>query len=176
METKVFSIQRKQCSIPGAESINECFTYIIITFITRSTEIKRFFSSSWKNLFFFFQSSPLLSRSKGRKKLINFNSNFKRKRLIEFTIKAARYLIGEWDFSPLFSPFLYIRGTLNRRYLSRIHLHTYIYTEEKENFTPQSDLIRKRYAQMQILGVGEKSYRIRRMMNSCNRERERESR
>lgn len=48
-----------------------------------------------KSLFFFFQSSPLLSRSKERKKLINFNSNFKRKRLIEFTIKAARYLIGE---------------------------------------------------------------------------------
>lgn len=54
---------------------------------------------------------------------------------------------------------------------------TYIYIHgEKENFTPQSDLIQKRYAQMQILGVGEKSYRIRRMMNSCNRERERENR
>lgn len=63
METKVFSIQRKQRSIPGAES-NECFTYIISTFITRSTEIKRFFSSSWKNLFFFFFNRPPCCRAR----------------------------------------------------------------------------------------------------------------
>lgn len=62
METKVFSIQRKQRSIPG--TTNESFTYIIITFITRSTEIKRFFSSSWKNLFFFFFNRPPCCRAR----------------------------------------------------------------------------------------------------------------
>lgn len=74
METKVFSIQRKQRSIPGAES-NECFTYIISTFITRSTEIKRFFSSSWKNLFFsffFFSIVPLVVALEGKKEAYQF--------------------------------------------------------------------------------------------------------
>lgn len=75
METKVFSIQRKQRSIPGAESTNEFFTYIIITFITRSTEIKRFFSSSWKNLFFsffFFSIVPLVVALEGKKEAYQF--------------------------------------------------------------------------------------------------------
>lgn len=70
METKVFSIQRKQRSIPG--TTNESFTYIIITFITRSTEIKRFFSSSWKNLFFFFSIVPLVVALEGKKEAYQF--------------------------------------------------------------------------------------------------------
>ena len=72
---------------------------------------------------------------------------------------------------PLVPIFIYTRHAESSIFISDTFTYIYIHGE-KENFTPQSDLIRKRYAQMQILGVGEKSYRIRRMMNSCNRERE----
>lgn len=135
----MFSIRRKQRSIPGGETRpSMILRFVIIIHLYNAVKAVSPLLLE-KSPFFFkalaFQSPPLLSRSKGRKKLINFNSNFKRKRSIEFTIKPARCLIAVNEISPpaSSSPFLQTSNAQSsRRYLSNTYI--YVDTEGKKEF------------------------------------------